>query len=185
MSRDPRVERCLEGDSGAFEELYDELAPQVRRFLVGLRLPLPLQDHEDALQETLLRLYRGLPRYDGRRPLVAYALGIARHVAIDLCRKAPPPSSPQDPDAQQGAASTSDRVHKAEEDRLVDLAMQALDPELRSVLTLRHVSGLRMQDLADSLSCSLPTARARLREAGHRFAIELRRLGVVPGEVSS
>mgnify|MGYP003676679230 CR=1 FL=1 len=184
-ARDPRVARCLEGDTSAFEELYDELAPEIRRFLTGLRLPLPIQDHEDALQETLLRLYRGLTRYDGRRPLVAYALGIARHVAVDLCRKAPPPSSPQGPDDQQGVGSTSDRVHKAEQGRLVDLAMRALDPELRSVLTLRHINELRMQDLADSLGCSLPTARARLREAGHRFAIELRRLGVVPGEVTS
>jgi len=166
-----------------FAELYQELAPEVRRFLIGLRLPLPRQDHEDALQETFLRLYRGWSRYDGSRPLVAYALGIARHVAIDLCRKAPPVAVPLDPERDKGASSTSDRVDAAERGRLVDAALQALDPELRSVLTLRHVNGLKMQDLADSLQCSLPTARARLREAGHRFAIELRRLGLVPGEV--
>lgn len=182
---DPRVARCVAGETEAFGALYDELAPQVRRFLVGLRLPLPLQDREDALQETFLRLFRGLARYDGRRPLVAYALGIARHVALDFCRRIRPESTGGDPDQQIGAGSTSDRVRKAERDRLIDLAMTTLDPELRSVLTLRHINGLRMQDLADCLSCSLPTARARLREASHRFAIELRRLGVVPGEVIS
>ncbi len=83
------VERVLEGDRAASAELYDVLAPGLRRFLVGLRLPLAAQDLDDAVQEVFLRLFRGLSRFDRKRSLKAYAMGIARYVALDLIHRAP------------------------------------------------------------------------------------------------
>ena len=174
--------RAEAGEADAFGELYAELAPEVQRFLLGLRLPLSRGDLEDALQETFLRVLEGLPAFDRERSLVAYALGIARHVALDLCRRGPPAPAPVDPDALEGERSTSERVRQREHAELVEDALAALPAKLRTALTLRHVNRLKMSELAEALGCSLPTARARLEAAGLQLGQELRRLGVVPGE---
>lgn len=172
------------GEPDAFAAVYARLAPHVQQFLRGLRLPLGQGDHEDALQETFLRLFKGLRSFDPERSLKAYALGIARHVAIDLCRRGPPPPAPLDVGRVEGPASTSDRVRQREHAALVEDALNALAPELRTALTLRHVSKLKMTELSESLGCSVPTARARLEAASYQLARELRKLGVVPGEAS-
>lgn len=80
--------------------------------------------------------------------------------------------------------SASGKVARAEERALVGQALAALEPDVRAALVLRHVNGLTMRELAAGLGCSVPTARQRLRGAAHLLARELRRRGVVPGEVS-
>jgi RNA polymerase sigma-70 factor (ECF subfamily) len=122
---------------------------------------------------------KGLKRYDPKRPLRPYVLGVARRVGIELCRKrraAGDAAEVADPSA--GAA---EQVERAERSALVGAALAALPDEQRTLLALRHVSELSMQELADGLECSLPTARARLREAKVGFARQLRARGVVPG----
>jgi len=89
VSTETLIERALAGDREACAAIYEALAPRMRRFLLGLRLPLSPQDVSDAMQEAFLRLFRGLPRFDKSRALLPYALGIARFVAIDLIRRAP------------------------------------------------------------------------------------------------
>ncbi len=182
ISIDTTIERALAGDREACGEIFDGLAPRVRRFLLGLRLPLESQDVNDALQETFLRLFRGLPKFDASRSLEAYALGIARFVAIDLIRRAPPQAA-GDISQAQGEEPASQAASRLERRELIAAALAALDPELRTVIALRHQSGLKMEELAECLEVSAPTARARVREASHCFAIELRQRGLVPQEV--
>src|SRR5262245_15677342 len=63
-----------------------------------------LQDAEDALQETLLRAWRGLPGFEGKRPLRPWLYRIATNVCLDAIAKRPkrvlrldaPPSGPTD-----------------------------------------------------------------------------------------
>ena len=44
--------------------------------------------------------------------------------------------------------------------------------EQREALALRHANRVTMQELADCLSCSVPTARSRLRAAARSFAFK-------------
>lgn len=182
ITLEERIDSALAGDRDACGALYDELAPQVRRFLRGLRLPLERQDLDDAVQETFLRLLRNLASFDRSRSLRPYALGIARYVAIDLIRRTPP-RAPEDVAELPAGDTASEAASRSERRRLIEAALQAIDPELRSVIALRHVSRMKMKDLAECLEVSAPTARARVREASHCFAVELRRRGLVPEEV--
>ena len=79
-------------------------------------------------------------------------------------------------------SDTPERAERAERRDLVQDALAALAPEQRAALALRHATRLTMQELANSLSCSIPTARSRLREAAHRFSVELRSRGVLEAE---
>lgn len=176
--------RTVRGDRAAFGELYDRLAPDVHRFLVGLRLGLDHHRVEDAVQETFLRLHRLLPGFEAGRRVRPYVLGVARNVALELARSARP-MRPLDAEAgpsREGEAH--DAVLRAERDALLARALETLSAEHRTLVVLRFVSELTMQELSHALGCSVPTARSRLREATERLLGELAGAGLAP-EVGS
>lgn len=172
------VERALADDANAYGELYDLLAPKIQRYLCSLASRLSHSEVEDAVQETFLRLFRGLESFDRTRSLVPYVLGIARLVALELGRKRKLTSKDLG-NLVSTDTPTPDRAERLERRGLVQDALSALAPEQQAALALRHATRLTMQELADSLSCSIPTARSRLREAAHRFSVELRSRGVL------
>lgn len=169
------------GDPEALGALYDALAPGTLRFLRALRTGLDAGALEDALQESFLRLVDKLPDLQDPRRVRGYALGIARNVALDLVRRArfagstPREEEPLAPPAESG-------LLRAERQEIVSASLAALPTELHEALALRHLTGISLAELADALDCSVPTARARLREAASRLALELRRRGLDPRE---
>ncbi|MBI3725353.1 sigma-70 family RNA polymerase sigma factor [bacterium] len=175
---------AIRGDREAFGAIYDRLAPEVHRFLRGQRLDLDHHRLEDAVQETFLRLHRMLSSFDASRPLKPYVVGIARRVALELGRRARPSSPAGLEDEPSRGSDAPEEALRTERDRLVGAALAALEDEHRALVVLRFVSELTMQDLADALSCSIPTARARLNEAALRFVQELAKRGLLPEERS-
>lgn len=171
------VRRSAAGDLDAFAELYHRSYPAVRRFLKAMRLDEHALD--DAAQETYLRLFRGLAKYDPVRPLIPWVLGIARLVALEAARSA---RAQGEAGLERGSADdpVERQVASGEERELVQAALAALAPEHRTVIALRHTVGLSMKELAQALAVSAPTARAHLAAAGQLLAGELRRRGVVP-----
>lgn len=178
-----QVEAALEGDDAAWAALYDALAPDVHRLLVGLGA-LGRAEVEDAVQETFVRLVRDLPRFDRSRALRPFVLGVARHVAIDTMRRRRTLEQATERVASDARHVThepsSDTAVKAEQRARVQEALAAVEPELRSLLVLRHTSRVTMRELAEGADCSVPTARQRLGKAARRFAVELKLRGVIP-----
>jgi RNA polymerase sigma factor (sigma-70 family) len=178
LSPEDYARRCLDGDREAFAAIYDRYADDVQRVLIAMRVGLDHQQIEDAVQEAFLRLYRALGRLDLEKPLRPYLLRIARNLALDGWRRAGRETPLEgDPIGGEEAAVVAGR---AEGSTLIDQAVHALDPSQRSVLALRHEASLTMKELAAVLECSVPTARARLREAALLLGVELRRRGVYP-----
>ncbi|MGE0709664.1 MAG: RNA polymerase sigma factor [Planctomycetota bacterium] len=162
----------------AQRELYERLVGEAGRFLLGLRLGLSAGEVEDALQETFVRLFRALPRFDPEREVLPYALGIARHVALDLLAKRPEAAGSEVEGLTAGGRTVGSDAAREEERDLVNEALQAIGTEHAAVLTLRHQNGLTMAQLAEALECSVPTARKRLRDAARLLRGELAARGV-------
>lgn len=178
------ADEALAGNHESFGLLYDALVEPVRAFLFGLRLNLAATEMQDAVQETFVRLFCQLDRTKTARSMTPYVLGIARHVALDLQRKKARSEKAAGSDIERMADSTdvAERVARAEQDVLVARTLDALKPDQRALLTLRHVNGLTMEELATAVGCSVPTARTRLRSAARALAGELRQSGVIPRE---
>jgi len=179
--------RFAAGHRESFGRFHARHAGEVQRFLLGLRLGLDHQQVEDVVQEVFLKiLLGGHAGYDPTRGGArGYVLGIARHLALDLCRR-PRTTSWAAATAERTAdpaRDVSERISRDEQRLAIADAMSALEPEQRTVLALRHMNHLKMRELADALSCSLPTARSRLRSAARLFAQELRKRDVVGQEV--
>ena len=153
-----------------------------------------LHDSEDALQETLLRVWRGLAGFEEERNLRPWLYRIATNVCIDLLAKRtqrvlPPDARPAaDPTAgpghqlldapwlepypddvleiQGGYASPEAHYEERESVELAFIAaLQHVPPNQRAVLVLRDVLGLSARETAEALDTSQASANSALQRA--------------------
>ena len=168
------VARCLGAGQrydAAFEALYARYADKVFGFL--LKLTRSREAAEDALQETFVRVYRSLERFDADRDLAVWLLQIARYVAIDSFRvekkvkrlEATVSSGRPEPQRDEVAGGAADRERR----EVVNQVLERLSIDDRSLLLLRHYQGLTFQAIGDVVDCSARTAQNRVEAAARRF----------------
>lgn len=80
------VRRCQEGETRAFEEIVRLHTRRIFNFLH--HMTRHHQDAEDLAQQTFLKAYHNLERFDTRRPLINWLLTIARRTALNHFRAA-------------------------------------------------------------------------------------------------
>jgi len=149
-------------------------------------------DAEDALQEALLRAWRGLPGFEGRSSLRAWLYRIATNVCLKLIERRPrrvlpadhgPPAEPRErpgepiaepvwlepyPDdaVADGRASPEARYEQRESVELAFVAaLQHLPDRQRAVLLLRDVLGFSPAEIADALDASPAAIYSALQRA--------------------
>src|SRR5262249_43858243 len=132
------VRAARRGDRSAFETLVRS----VQRPVYGLCLPLLRTEAEAAevAQESFLRAYQHLGRYDESKPFDLWVLAIARNLCLDLLRRRSRVHT-QDVDEMQEALPSGERsqeegVIAAEEHRSLEAALATLGPDDREVLAL-------------------------------------------------
>jgi RNA polymerase sigma-70 factor (ECF subfamily) len=167
------VRRCLAGDEKAYRELVELYQPRV--FSLALRMVRRVEDAEDVTQETFVRMFRALDRYDPSRAFGAWLFSIAARLAIDQLRrrKRQPVSLTQlDEDDEVYTIDVEDRglrpdeltVH-GEEERHTRALIDSLPAHYRVVVLLRHQHDLSYEEIAETLSLPLGTVKARIHRA--------------------
>src|SRR5438477_3113997 len=78
--RDPSL--TVEPDGGKFEDQFEQHRAELRAYCYRM-LGSPFED-EDAVQETFIRAWRGLERFEGRAALRSWLYRIATNVSLDL-----------------------------------------------------------------------------------------------------
>lgn len=121
---------------------------------------------EDLAQETFLRVFRELPRFDpgGSAKVSSWILTIATRLAIDELRR-PRIVSGGEPDALSGMDSPDSALHQRETRVVLERALERLTPEHRAVLLLREVHELDYDAIASAVGCEVGTVRSRLARA--------------------
>lgn len=145
------VERAKEGEREAFGDLYRRYHPPLFR-LARAHLG---EGAEDAVAETFLRAWKGLPRYrDTGAPFLAWLYGIARHVIADeFRRRARVEPRPDLPDR---------RVEWAVDDELaLAAAIRRLPDEQRQVVELKFLMGATNAQVAAALGKSEGAVNAK------------------------
>lgn len=179
------VEICRSGGDGsedAFKSIYDRYARNVfgyaRKMLGNSALA------EDAVQETFTKLFRSLAYYDPLRPLKPYILKIAHNAVLDILKRQKQLKVEQQLGDEQASRvpDASALASRQEMKRELEKALLALAPEHRSVLVLRHLRALKVQEIADIHGCSDRAIRNRMKIAAGLLERELRRRGIVSSE---
>jgi RNA polymerase sigma-70 factor (ECF subfamily) len=184
------------------EEEFGELAAAHQSELRAhcYRMLGSVHDAEDALQEALVRAWKGIDRFEGRGSVRSWLYSIATNTALDIARHrsrrefAVAMGTPAGPDAEletplteltwlepfpdrwlppSTAASPEARYEQRESVELAFVAaLQYLPPLQRAVLLLREVAGLSAAEIAGHLDTSQASVTSALQRA--RVAVETR-----------
>jgi RNA polymerase sigma-70 factor, ECF subfamily len=191
MERD-LLDAARDGDDHAFRRLLDahhsELHAHCYRMLGSVH------DAEDALQDALLRAWRGLARLEDRGSLRPWLYRIATNTCLDVIAKRPrrvlpidygPPSDPGEESAEplpestwvepypdervgveDGYAAPEARYERREAVELAFIAaLQHLPAKQRAVLILREVLGFSAREVANALDTTVASVNSALQRA--------------------
>ena len=170
------ADRSAAGDEGAAAALTRRHQRAV--FGVCLRMLGRREDAEDAAQETFLRLFRHLDRWDRARPLRPWLMTIAANrCRTALARRARKKAVlPGDLDPADHRTPPADAALAEELQRAVD----ALRPDHRAAFVLFHYEELSLQEVADALGRPDGTIKTWLHRSRKQLCDALARRGVTP-----
>jgi RNA polymerase sigma-70 factor (ECF subfamily) len=155
----------------SFEDVVEALAGPLKRYLE--RMAGNRETADDLLQETLLRIARGLPTFEGRSSVKTWAFTIATRIATDHFRRPETRARIVDVDeAQELSASEADvdgRLIIDEMNSCVRSVIDSLPEDYRAALVLHDLQGLTAAATAEACGCSLATAKIRIHRARNRM----------------
>jgi RNA polymerase sigma-70 factor (ECF subfamily) len=161
------IERLRQGDSAAFDALYDQHRARIFSFLARMTGRRELA--EDLVQETFLRLVRFAPRLAPDTRLGVWLLSVARNVCLSYYRWSAVDRGSlftlrqrEDADAP---VSPFDMTSARELERRVERALGQLSFEYREVLILTAIERLPQEEIARMLQLSPEAVRQRLSRA--------------------
>jgi RNA polymerase sigma-70 factor, ECF subfamily len=186
------LEAAREGDEGAFGRLVEPHRAELHAHCY--RMLGSLHDAEDALQDALLRAWRGIARFEGRSSLRSWLYKIATNASLDAIGRRPkrvlpidygPQADPHSgaggpvvesvwvepyPDetlaVEDGYASPDARYEQREAIELAFIAaLQHLPATQRAVLILREVLGFSAREVAETLETTVAAVNSSLQRA--------------------
>jgi RNA polymerase sigma-70 factor (ECF subfamily) len=167
----------LAGDTAAFELLMRR--HNQRLFRVARSVLRESGGAEDVVQETYLRAYRSLRRFEGRSSVATWLSRIALHEALRARRRRRRWVAMEPTTMDQSPAGTPpDPVHRGEERAMLVHALDSLPAKLRAVVMLRLVEGLSTAEAAASLRLSESDVKVSLHRAKRRLAEALEQQAV-------
>lgn len=183
------IARAQRGDAAAFGRLVR--MHQRRVYACAAHMLGDRSEAEDAVQETFLRAYRAIDRFDGRAELSTWLYRICVNVSLNAIRKRKRTDTsdihdPRVPEAEaeptQGNTNPGHAVENAQLYARLASAMEELSPSLRSTVVLVLLEGVPQKEAAEALGCSEGTIAWRIHESRKKLR---EKLGDLLDELSS
>jgi RNA polymerase sigma-70 factor (ECF subfamily) len=186
------LEQARAGDETAFGSVFEPYRGELHAHCY--RMLGSVYDAEDGLQETTLRAWRSIGRFEGRSSLRSWLYTIATNTCLNHIAKRPkrvlpldygPAADPHDPPGtpitesvwlepypddtvglEDGLAGPEATIEQREAVELAFIAaLQHLPPNQRAVLILREVLGFSAKEVAESLDTSVASVNSALQRA--------------------
>jgi RNA polymerase sigma-70 factor, ECF subfamily len=192
---DPEVKQCalkdlddsglvaafLDGEKRAFTELVERYNGRLVNFVY--RTTGDRERSEDLVQETFIRVYRHLHRFDQTKKFSTWIYTIASNLAKNELR-----NRSRNPlvlfqairkswDADHRPLEWEDNTYRPDDlyrkrhlRQLVEAAVAELPEHHRTVFVLREMEGKTYEEIAEITGCNLGTVKSRLNRARNNFA---------------
>lgn len=165
------VRRARRGDSNAFAALVKSVQRQV--YGLCLRLLRTEAEAAEVAQETFLRAYQNLDRFDDSRPFDLWVLTIARNQCLDLLRRRQKLKTDDVEDhahtLQSGEPNLEEGAIARQERKSLEDAMATLSVDDREVLALYYVQKRTTKEIAEIMNVAPGTIMARLFRAREKL----------------
>lgn len=163
------IELARAGDQSAFGHLV--MAYQTPVYNLAYRMLGNAAEAEEAAQETFLRAYMNLRRYDPQRPFRTWLLSVTSHYCIDRLRRRRITwlSLEDEAAAPEWLASDCPNpetvVAQQEREAQVQHMLAALPPTDRAAVTLRYWYDCSYEEIAEALNLTVSAVKSRLHRA--------------------
>lgn len=167
------------GDRAEFALFIETYSGQIYR--LALKMLQNPQDAEDILQETFIKAYKALPKFEGRSSLSTWLYRIATNEALMFLRKKRPEQVSVDEPLENEEGDERPRqiidwcclpeneLMSSESRANLDHSVQQLPDSLRAVFLLRDIEGLSTRETAEVLDISESAVKTRLSRARFRL----------------
>ena len=164
------VARARAGDSDAFRVLVERHSRSI--FRLAYRMTGNEQDAEDVVQESLLRAYKQLGKFDDRASFGTWLYRISTNCSLDLVRARKrrgehlTPATDANGEAEDASLAlpasgpTPERAAlSGEVAHHIGAAMNELSSTERTAFVLRHFEGMRIEEVSRVLECQPGAAK--------------------------
>lgn len=166
---------CAGGNNLALEELFQRHGDRIHRILARLG-SIDRRDLEDVVQATFLQVQRSAGRFDGRAAagtwMAGIALNVARHHRRGEARRRSLVSAVAQTDPPEGARPDDQAANRQLLARL-QVALDKLPLDLKTVFTLCDLEGMRGVDVARTMGVPEGTIWRRLHDARTRLRAQV------------
>lgn len=165
------------GDQRAFAEIVELYKDKI--FHLAYRMLNNRHEAEDVVQETFLRVFRNLDRYDENLKFSTWIYRIGTNLCIDRLRKRKPSYSLDaeinDQDGTDGYSMipSDDRTPESEmllseTQRIIHESIESLPAKYKTIMLLRYIQDLSLQEISDVLDLPVTTIKTRVHR-GREF----------------
>jgi RNA polymerase sigma-70 factor (ECF subfamily) len=176
------IAKAQAGDTVAFRSLVER--HQRRAFAIALALVRDENDARELVQDAFLRVFKGLPTFQGGSSFFTWLYRIITNLSIDLIRKpgrglSERTERPLDADSDSepdfpllgrlDGADPLEIVRRQEIGARLQAALDALPAYHRGVIVMREVEGLSYEEMAEVMGVSKGTIMSRLFHARQKL----------------
>jgi RNA polymerase sigma-70 factor (ECF subfamily) len=175
------AQRAASDDMEAFEELVNRHRAAVYR--LARTITGNHYDADDAAQETFLRVFKALGRYDPNRPFRPWLKRITYNTSLNVLRSSKVRSretaSENLPELADPSPGPGSSIQSGQTVKKIDEALHNMPGELRTTLLLRAVDGMSYKEIAAATGVRIGTVMSRLSRARERVHEVLEPVGRV------
>lgn len=169
------VERCLQGDRSAFASIVEKYKKQI--YSVIYSMTRNHADADDLSQDSFVKAYENLHRFNLGTNFRSWLYRIAVNLCIDHLRhKKKFPEDCIDDQPERTSDQNLNPHNNVESSELMEnimMAVNSLPADQRTVVILREMQGLELEEIAEAMKCSESTVRWRLHYARKKLQKKL------------
>jgi RNA polymerase sigma-70 factor, ECF subfamily len=181
------VAQVLAGDKEAFRLLVDRHTRSI--YSVAWRMTGNQQDAEEIVQETFLRAYRSLQRFELRSSFATWLYRIAVNRSLDFLKAKKMTDTysisenpePEEDDREVQVMTTNPGPERlllsAEAREKITQAISLLSPAERVAFTMRHMEGKSIEEICKALNLRASAAKNSIFRAVQKIRQQLEALG--------
>jgi RNA polymerase sigma-70 factor (ECF subfamily) len=170
------VEKALQNDAEAFDQLFRRHKKELHRYCMQWT-GNNLSDAGDILQETLIKVYLHLDKYNPDYTFSQWIHTIARNSFIDHTRKRKEGHLSIDSQDWAGprlnppanTANPEERMMQDQTGKELDRALDRMSPRYKTMITMRFIQEYSYEEIAEKLDMPLGTVKTQIHRAREQF----------------